>query len=122
MRVYAALVLLLLSAAWGTEPKRSNADIQVLRGRLGETRVWGKFEKTETGEEQFTTEVTFDISEGKFSRTFCGNLQKGLDPYWSKPVRIKYRPTSYDCLELISIVALKEPAKKKSGAPMTRVW
>ena len=99
--------------------------MESLNGRLGTTRVWEKAEKTDLGERQFTTEVTFDGSGGRSfqqTHTFCGNLEKGLGRYWFKLVRIKCRQTSYGCDELVSIILSKEPSIKRSNIPTTRIW
>ena len=96
MRVASLFVVLaMLSSAWGQQhPKTSDVRIDVSHGRLGTASVSEMAEKTTEGKRQFTTEITFDMSgRNSFQETriFCGNLQKRLDRYWFKLVRIKSR-------------------------------
>lgn len=121
MRVLLLVSMLMCSLNGHSQQKNGRPRIEVAKGRMGITR------QLVSPQNKYTIEVEFNPSGGNTNYvpryfTFCGNLEKGLFPYWFKLVHIKFQPTEYGCARLISIVRLKEPVKKKSTDPRDRVW
>jgi len=125
------LVILVLWAfcatGWGQQPKRpDNKQASVMTGRLGHVSEWKEVacDECPPNTPEFSTYVTIEKFRWslplKETHEFCGGLQKRLDPYLLKLVRIEYRrDPSYPCAEFVRIDLLKEPPKEKSNAPTT---